>query len=868
MKLLTVFLASALVAVGVVIGAPEQAQAAGTTSVSISASKTTVLKGQSSTLTTKYYKSGKLQKSGKLYLQYKNGTKWSTARTVSISSTGTTKSTVWPPKNRVYRFATTDMKVKSPSISVKLKSGFTNTVSSKVIKPGSSVTFKTSYFSAGVAKTGSVALQYKSGTKWKNYTTKTLKSGAASATVKPKNTREWRWRHTSSGKVSPTVKVSIQASTPSFTPVTYYVDSASTPLNMRSGAGTTYAVVEKLPHGTKVTTVSATTKSSGGYTWVNIKAPSGKTGWVVNKYLTKTNPVNVFTPQTFYVDSASSALNMRSGAGTTYAVVEKLPYGTKVTTISSVKKEVGGLTWVNIKAPSGKTGWVVNSYLSTTNPIGTFTPVTYYVTSEDSALNMRSDAGTTYAVVEKLPYGTKVTTISSVKKEVGGLTWVNIKAPSGKTGWVTTAYLSTTPPPVIPATRSFTFTGSGFGHGVGMPQYGAYQMAREGNSASKILSYYYTGTTVKTTTTPEVVSVKLTGASTSSGTTAGISAGKFRLRNSAGATIAKTDGLAAGNKVTFTVSNGLVKATVKNSAGTTITTATDSTIRMHWSGTTYYDPSGTDAVLSLTGAQGKYRHGRITVTVVGGKINVVNDLRLNTEYLYGLGEMPSSWGVSGNAALQAQAIAARSYVIGKGTTKSTSCNCNVVDTTTDQYFSGWTKENGAYGEYWVNAVNATKSSNTSAQVLYNGSAVVKSAHYYSYSGGRTANSQDVWTNGVTSGGVLSYEQSVADPYSAKAPGVPGTWTHVVSEAQLRKTFSSLSDIESVEIISRYESGQIKTLRAKSASGATQSVTRSDSGTSSVMGWRTILKGKNSKISSSSSSSSIPGTWITSITLNG
>ncbi|MFD6135155.1 hypothetical protein ACFWEK_07155, partial [Isoptericola sp. NPDC060257] len=40
---------------------------------------------------------------------------------------------------------------------------------------------------------------------------------------------------------------------------------------------------------------------------------------------------------------------------------------------------------------------------------------------------------------------------------------------------------------------SFTLTGSGFGHGVGMPQYGAYQMARQGSASWSILQHYYSG---------------------------------------------------------------------------------------------------------------------------------------------------------------------------------------------------------------------------------------------------------------------------------------------------------------------------------------------------------------------------------------
>ncbi|MBN2114473.1 MAG: hypothetical protein JW785_10145, partial [Acidimicrobiia bacterium] len=40
---------------------------------------------------------------------------------------------------------------------------------------------------------------------------------------------------------------------------------------------------------------------------------------------------------------------------------------------------------------------------------------------------------------------------------------------------------------------SFTFLGGGYGHSVGMSQYGAYGMAREGYTWQEILSHYFTG---------------------------------------------------------------------------------------------------------------------------------------------------------------------------------------------------------------------------------------------------------------------------------------------------------------------------------------------------------------------------------------
>ena len=41
------------------------------------------------------------------------------------------------------------------------------------------------------------------------------------------------------------------------------------------------------------------------------------------------------------------------------------------------------------------------------------------------------------------------------------------------------------------------FSGKGYGHGVGMPQWGAYGMAEEGKSAEEIVRYYFNDVTVE-----------------------------------------------------------------------------------------------------------------------------------------------------------------------------------------------------------------------------------------------------------------------------------------------------------------------------------------------------------------------------------
>src|SRR5690349_24581936 len=58
---------------------------------------------------------------------------------------------------------------------------------------------------------------------------------------------------------------------------------------------------------------------------------------------------------------------------------------------------------------------------------------------------------------------------------------------------------------------TFTIKGAGFGHGVGMSQYGALGYAQNGWDAARILGHYYTGTSLGTTDPNKKVRVQLIG---------------------------------------------------------------------------------------------------------------------------------------------------------------------------------------------------------------------------------------------------------------------------------------------------------------------------------------------------------------------
>lgn len=364
----------------------------------------------------------------------------------------------------------------------------------------------------------------------------------------------------------------------------------------------------------------------------------------------------------------------------------------------------------------------------------------------------------------------------------------------------------------VPAT--FTFSGSGWGHGLGMSQYGAYGQALEGRSATQILGHYYSPATVSRTTTNPDIRVQVLGGVTS--VTVGLTASAgmtYRLQTAGGATPTYVP---LTGSVTFTVSGANVSAL---SGGTTYTRTGE--FSLEWSGTRYYNPAGGAAArVTVPGANAgsgsvTYKNGRLLVGPLSGKVNVVNQVRLNTEYLYGLAEMPSSWP---SAALQAQAIAGRTYALrAVNAGVRSDINAHLTDETSSQKYTAWNKQNEAtYGVRWVAAVNATIDSAAAAQVVtHNGSLV--QTYYSSSTGGKTMNSEDVW-----GGATLPYLRSRDDHWALLSDvHNPNTdWVVTKTQAQMASLFG-LADVARVVVTAKASSGAVKQMQATSSTGVTK-----------------------------------------------
>ncbi len=102
------------------------------------------------------------------------------------------------------------------------------------------------------------------------------------------------------------------------------------------------------------------------------------------------------------------------------------------------------------------------------------------VVNADPSLRLRSGAGTSYSHIADIPVGTTLT-ITKISNNWGYTTY------NGKSGWVSLEYIT----PVEPVSGTFTIVCYGYGHGVGMSQYGAKKYADSGWTYDEILLHYF-----------------------------------------------------------------------------------------------------------------------------------------------------------------------------------------------------------------------------------------------------------------------------------------------------------------------------------------------------------------------------------------
>lgn len=303
----------------------------------------------------------------------------------------------------------------------------------------------------------------------------------------------------------------------------------------------------------------------------------------------------------------------------------------------------------------------------------------------------------------------------------------------------------------------FNIGGRGWGHGIGMSQYGAYGYAKHGWSYKSILRHYYSGISFAKTRNRTVRVL--------------LASGQEKVRVSSGRAFKATDGTRTVSvPANTTASVTWTGSAYRVSAGGRSSTFARAVILKHGTRPLRLYNRNQNGWPSGTG--GAHYRGDLKVVRSSGAFQVINHVTLES-YLRGVvpRESPSSWP---REALRAQAVVARSYAvrgIKGGGTYDLRC------TAASQVYNGYDGE--------AASTNAAVAATAGVVPIFGGKPIV--AYYFSTSGGRTENIENVW-----GGSPVGYLKSVGDPYDTYSPY--HTWKDApyrYSETTMAKKLGSL-----------------------------------------------------------------------------
>ena len=352
--------------------------------------------------------------------------------------------------------------------------------------------------------------------------------------------------------------------------------------------------------------------------------------------------------------------------------------------------------------------------------------------------------------------------------------------------------------PPVAAGSDFTFFGSGYGHGLGMSQYGALGLARKGWLPGKILKHYYTGTKVKKKP-PSQPRIRVGLVQDD---------GAVKLRS--------VDG-----PFDLQMQKGKHVETVPNSKNRWIKVE-DGKYRIEkpngklvggklWGGKKndlFAIPQ--DSRIWVKDWGHHVKRGKVAFNIISdSKLDVVADVAVQ-QYVFGVSEVSNTWH---KMALRVQAIAARTFAYWRLLGPRTGCSCDILSTTADQFYIGADKETAFQGNRWVSAVRKTKKK----VVLHKGTPIY--SVYGSSSGGHTEAIQNVWSAASS----LPYLVGVCDPEDDVPENPNTTWSPTftagaVTDA-LKPYTGSIGTVQDFESYSRGVSGRVKTVKVVGSSGS-------------------------------------------------
>lgn len=322
----------------------------------------------------------------------------------------------------------------------------------------------------------------------------------------------------------------------------------------------------------------------------------------------------------------------------------------------------------------------------------------------------------------------------------------------------------------------FKISGRGWGHAVGMAQYGALGFAENGWTYDQVLAHYYPGTELTTVPAQKVRVLLAEGR----GSVEISSTEPFTVVDAAGTVVQ----LPAGD----------------------VTVGKDFTIDVDGTPTELEAPLRFKPGAAALVFGSPYR-GQLIVHLAGGKLTVVNQLGIE-RYVQGVvaSEMESTWHPE---ALRAQAVATRSYAL---VSKKTSGLYDLYSDTRSQVYGGIDAE--------AKTTNAAVKATVRQVLTFEGK--VAWTFFSASSGGRTAAVEDAWAGAEP----MPYLVSVEDPFDDLSPYHRwGPLTFTVDDLEARLGSRIPDGLEELRVV-KNASGRVAKVVAVGAGGAQKEISGS------------------------------------------
>ena len=230
-----------------------------------------------------------------------------------------------------------------------------------------------------------------------------------------------------------------QTRTPSSTlPTTVKVSGAT--VNLRTGPGTTFAVVRGLTLGEPVILLGRVSDN----TWLYVKTSDGQEGWTkattVNLAGVNLNnhPIQTASPSPEPLIKANNGyVSLRTGPGTYYEIVRRLTPGEPLKLLGRISDN----TWFYVTTSDGMEGWAAAGTVNLAginlndHPVQTPSPSSELVVKVSSYnVNLRTGPGTSYSKVRQLIYSEPLKLLGRLSDK----TWLYVSTSEGKAGWIQT----------------------------------------------------------------------------------------------------------------------------------------------------------------------------------------------------------------------------------------------------------------------------------------------------------------------------------------------------------------------------------------------------------------------------------------------